>query len=195
MKKIDFINKYGEEAYKKRLEKKKQYYQDNKDKLAEYKEQYYQEHKEQIAEYNKQHYQENKEKWKQYCQEHKEGITEYQKQYRQENKDKFAEYHKQYRQTQTGRANYLYSTYMTADRNANRQFTAPPITSSYIVDRIFTSTCTYCGESDWSKLGCDRIDNNLPHQEGNVVCCCGKCNVERNNMSVEEFMKKREVSV
>lgn len=168
MKKIDFINKYGEEAYKSYLEKVKLCRQKHKEQVAEYNKQYYQDNKKKFAEHNKQYYQEHKEDW--------------------------AEYNKQYRQTPKGRAIKLYNAYMTADNNANREFTAPPITSSYIVDRIFTSTCTYCGESDWTKLGCDRIDNSLPHQEGNVVCCCGKCNVERNNMSVEEFIKKKEVS-
>lgn len=168
MRKSEFIEKYGEEAYKSHLEKVKQYYQDNKGHITEHRKQYRQENKDKFVAYNKQ--------------------------YKQEHKEQIIKQKKQYQQTPRGRASNLCSSYMQADNNANRQFTTPPITSSYIVDRIFTSTCTYCGESDWTKLGCDRIDNNLPHQEGNVVCCCGKCNSERSSMAFEEFMKKKEAS-
>ena len=49
--------------------------------------------------------------------------------------------------------------------------------------------CIYCGESDWHKLGCDRIDNSKPHSTDNIVCSCKDCNWIRNaNFSFEEML-------
>ena len=62
------------------------------------------------------------------------------------------------------------------------------LTAQWIMDYIFTKKCVYCGESDWKKLGCDRIDNSKPHTEDNVVCCCGECNTKRGTKEFEEFL-------
>jgi hypothetical protein len=35
--------------------------------------------------------------------------------------------------------------------------------------------------------GIDRINPSLGYVVGNVVPCCARCNVAKNNMSVEEF--------
>lgn len=63
------------------------------------------------------------------------------------------------------------------------------VTKEWILENIFNGqVCVYCGESDWTKLGCDRIDNSKPHTPDNVVCSCVKCNKARGSrMSVEEF--------
>ena len=62
-----------------------------------------------------------------------------------------------------------------------------------MIENIFKSSCVYCGDTNWEHLGCDRINNNLPHTTDNVICACGLCNVERqfNRMSVEEFIEYR----
>ena len=62
------------------------------------------------------------------------------------------------------------------------------IEGEWIVDNIFSKECVYCGENDWRKLGCDRIDNSKPHTMDNVVPCCKRCNtIKSNKFSVEEM--------
>lgn len=67
------------------------------------------------------------------------------------------------------------------------------ITSKWIVENIFSGQkCVYCGDQDWTHLGCDRIDNTKPHTPDNVVCSCGLCNIERgDNYTVEDFKQYR----
>ena len=48
--------------------------------------------------------------------------------------------------------------------------------AKWIVDNIYSKTCTHCGESDWHKLGCNRLDNTKPHTKDNVEPCCQHCN-------------------
>lgn len=174
--------------YYNNVERQKQHYQKNREKKLEYQKQRYQEHKEEISEYNKQHYQSNRDialkRQKQYYQDNKEEIIERQKQYYKDNKEEIAEYHKQYYSTQNGRSIMLDNAYKQEDKKYGRENN---IAAQYIVDNIFTNKCIYCGESDWEKLGCDRIDNSIGHIESNVVCCCTKCNKERGTKSFEEF--------
>lgn len=49
----------------------------------------------------------------------------------------------------------------------------------------------YCGECNWTKLGCDRIDNAKGHTKDNVITACWECNDLRGRMklSVEDFYK------
>ena len=188
------------------LQQQKHYRQEHKETIAEQKKHYRQEHKETIAEWQKQWYQDNREdvlkQQKQYYQEHKKEKTEYQKQhyqdnkdtilelqkqYRQNNKDAIAERQKQYYQTPNGRASSLVSGYRRADKNANRGECT--LTAQWIIDNIFSGQkCIFCGESDWEKLGCDRIDNSLPHTPNNVNPCCDECNKKRGKKEFEEFL-------
>lgn len=64
------------------------------------------------------------------------------------------------------------------------------LTPEWIIDNIFTHKCHYCGEDDWEKLGCDRIDNSLPHTPENVVPCCAKCNIKRGTMNYQKFFNQ-----
>ena len=127
---------------------------------------------------------------KQYYREHKEAILEQQKQYRQEHKEYYTEYMeqymKQYNKTPTGRASYLLGDYRWADKNANRGECT--LTAKWIIDNIFTQPCHWCGETDWIKLGCDRIDNDKPHTPDNVNPCCEECNIKRGRKTYEEFL-------
>lgn len=83
MTKKEFIERYGEEAYRMKLEWHKQY-----------KKQYRETHKEQVRERKKQyreiHKDELKERSKQYYQQHKEEIKEQVRQYKRKNKCMFA---------------------------------------------------------------------------------------------------------
>ena len=148
------------------------------------------ERKQAKREYLKQRYQINKEKIleqkKQYYQDNKEKRVEYAKQRYQTNKEKIAEQQKQYNQTSMRRAKNLVSSYNQTDKQMGRGECT--LTAQWIVKHIFSQKCLYCGESDWRKLGCDRIDNSLPHTEDNVVPCCGDCNTKRGTKTFEEFL-------
>ena len=48
--------------------------------------------------------------------------------------------------------------------------------AQWIVDNIYSKPCSHCGETDWHKLGCNRLDNSKPHTRDNVESCCFKCN-------------------
>jgi len=67
--------------------------------------------------------------------------------------------------------------------------------AQWILNNIYSKQCIYCGESDWKKLGCDRIDNTKPHTKDNVVCSCWKCNNERQKQTFEEFYKNKQKKI
>ena len=142
-------------------------------------------------EYHKQYYQKNKEKLKlfhkQYYLENKEKLKDYYKQYYQENKEKAKDNYKQYTKTPIGRALYLLNAYKRDDKKYNRG--KGDLTANWIVENIFSKPCHYCGETDWRNMGCDRIDNTLPHTKANVVPCCTECNRKKGKKSYEEWMK------
>lgn len=72
------------------------------------------------------------------------------------------------------RAKYLLYNYKKEDKLYGREL--PDFDSKWIVENIFTKPCK-CGESDWHKLGCDRIDNSIGHIKSNVVSSCLHCNM------------------
>ena len=111
----------------------------------------------------------------------KEKHRQEQKLYYEKNKDLIKErnknrkktYNKDYIKTQIGRAWNLISAYNQSDKKHNRG--RGNLTAQWIVENIFSSKCK-CGETDWHKLGCNRVNNDLPHTTDNVVCCCTECN-------------------
>jgi hypothetical protein len=66
---------------------------------------------------------------------------------------------------------------------------------------ITSQKCFYCGlepsninkskgnNGDYIYSGIDRLDNTKGYIEGNVVSCCWKCNKNKNNMNVDDFLK------
>lgn len=64
------------------------------------------------------------------------------------------------------------------------------LTPHWIVNYIFSKPCSHCGESDWNKVGCNRIDDAKPHTKDNVEPCCMKCN--RKMARPNARIKKRE---
>ena len=167
MRKSEYIEKFGEEAWQLKIEKAKQYRKEHQEMYKNIYSKYYSKHKE-----------ERKKKSSEYYNEHIEHRKEYKKAYTEE-----------YLKTQKGRASNLLCGYRRDDINSN--YGKCTLTKEWVIEHIFNSKCIYCGETDWLKLGCDRIDNNLPHTPENCVCACYKCNCERNNkkMSFEEFIK------
>ena len=86
--------------------------------------------------------------------------------------------------TKEGRAYTQIKDYKREDKKYNRG--GIDLTVPWFIRNIYTK-CIYCGETDWKKLGCDRIDNNLPHTMENVVPCCLDCNNKRKRKPFEEF--------
>ncbi len=119
----------------------------------------------------------------------KEERKEYDHQRYLKNKKKMLAQNKQYRETQIGRANRLIICYKFVDKKYNRGECT--LTAKWITENIFTKHCAHCGETDWHKIGCNRIDNNLPHTPDNVEPCCMKCNsaLNANNLNRNEFGK------
>lgn len=92
------------------------------------------------------------------------------------NKEKELIRHKEYVKTPMGRASYLVAAYKREDAKYNRGECT--LTARWVVENIFTKPCVHCGETDWHKLGCNRLDNSKPHTIDNVEPCCGKCNLK-----------------
>lgn len=176
MKKSEIIDRYGVEEYERRKEQMRRYHAENREKRVKQMRQYHAEHKKEIAEQMRQYYAENKEQARQYYAENKEERTVYQR---------------QYNSTPIGRANYLASGYRQSDKKKGFLNVENQVDNNFILNNIFNSSCIYCGESDWVKLGCDRIDNTKPHTIDNVVCSCWDCNNERKAMPFDEFMRMK----
>lgn len=88
------------------------------------------------------------------------------------------------------RAKNLVSDYKWHDVNTHGFNDEVDFDGQWIVDNIFDKGCIYCGETDWRKLGCDRIDNTKPHTKDNVVPCCTRCNKLRSNKFTVDEMKE-----
>ena len=132
---------------------------------------------EKFKEYQKEYYKANKEK-----------ICKRVKNYKDSHKTECTNWYKEYRKTPKGRAHYLAMGYNAKD--LKYRGIKGEMTSDFILKNIFTSKCVYCGESDWSKLGCDRIDNSQIHTPNNVVCCCYNCNTKRQTTPFYDFLIK-----
>lgn len=178
IKKADYIERFGEEAWAREAAKR-----------SEYGKQQYQKHKGRVAERNKQWREERPDYHKQWKEEH----PDYDKQWRKEHPDYYRQYSIQRRKTKQGRANQLRSRYIETDKK--KGFPADQIIdTNWIIENIFNTPCIYCGESDWRKLGADRIDNTKGHTPDNVVCSCWNCNKERGDkFTPDEFIHYRKL--
>ncbi|MBR2558606.1 MAG: hypothetical protein IKE95_09630 [Methanobrevibacter sp.] len=108
----------------------------------------------------------------------REKSKEHQKIYYETHKEIINEKAKiEYRENQLRRAYVLLHEYNRADELNNRG--KGDLTEQWIVDNIFTKSCK-CGETDWRKLGCNRLDNSKPHTMDNVEPCCKNCNSKHN---------------
>lgn len=94
------------------------------------------------------------------------------------NKQQHCEYMRNRRKTLIGRAEHLLAAYNAADQK--RRSCTGDLTAQWIVENIFSKSCAHCGETDWTKIGCNRIDNSLPHTKDNVEPCCEECNHKLN---------------
>ena len=66
-------------------------------------------------------------------------------------------------------------------------------------EKLIKQCCFYCGKEPQDKKylngiknikanGIDRIDSSKGYEIGNVVACCTKCNMAKNDMSKEDFL-------
>ena len=152
------------------------------EKRKEYQREWYQKNKAKKAEQKRKNRAANREEYNEY-------NREYAKTWRESNKEHWLSWKKDYENTESGRASKLCSNYKSDDRIKSRG--ECDLTTEWVLGHIVKSSCVYCGESDYLKLGCDRIDNNLPHTQENCVCACWDCNNDRQKkgMSVEEYIK------
>lgn len=111
---------------------------------------------------------------KQYRQEHKEANNKAQKRWKKLNPDKVKEWQRKYFKTPMGRAIRLLNGYKQKDELYNRGECT--LTAQWIVENIFTKPCAHCGKTGWEIIGCNRINNSLPHTPENVEPCCFECN-------------------
>lgn len=114
-----------------------------------------------------------------------EKKKEWSKRYIQENKDRINAYRREWRKTKYGRASQLLDGYKYKDRLYNRG--EVDFDAQWIVDNIFSKPCAHCGETDWTKIGCNRLDNSKPHTKDNVEPCCLDCN---NKLNYDERRKR-----
>lgn len=99
----------------------------------------------------------------------------------QKNKESVLKKQKCYRKTPMGRACHLISGYAVQDKRKGFEKSID-FDAKWIVDNIFSKPCPYCGETDWRKLGCNRINEDLPHTKDNVEPCCYDCNTKKLRM-------------
>lgn len=125
---------------------------------------------------------ENQKKWRaahpdymsEYRQANKEKIAEQTAEYYQNNRDRIAEFMSEYQSTPKGRAVNLVGTYKQEDNKYNRGECT--LTADWIIEHIFTQPCAHCGKTGWKIIGCNRLNNSLPHTPDNVEPCCAECN-------------------
>lgn len=187
----DYYQKHKDEIVVKKAAYDVEYYIKNKEKIAAKHAEYYQKHKDEVlaknAEYRANHKEEKAAYDVEYRAKNKEKMAAYRAECYQKNKDKILANNAEYRSTPFGRAKYLELNYKRLDEEKNRGECT--LTAEWIEENIFTSVCHYCGETDWHKLGCDRIDNTKPHTPENCVPCCKHCNDKKNITTYEEFMR------
>lgn len=79
----------------------------------------------------------------------------------------------------------LYESYRRSDKRKGMKCTTTP---AWIRDNILEKPCYYCGSTE--RIGCDRLDNSKAHTPENVVPCCCRCNLIRNDHFTPEQMKQ-----
>jgi hypothetical protein len=91
--------------------------------------------------------------------------------------------------------NLLYGRYKDKAKERNLEFAL----NKHDFKKLTEMSCYYCGtdphyviksrsgNGDYIYTGIDRLDSSKGYIDGNVVPCCGRCNVAKNNFTVEEF--------
>ena len=58
-------------------------------------------------------------------------------------------------------------------------------------DQLVKQPCTFCGLQEDEYIGIDRINNDpsIGYVQGNVQACCTTCNMMRQGVNVNDFLK------
>lgn len=145
-------------------------------------------------------------------QKHKEYYKKRSKDYNENNTGKVIEYRKKYyertHEEQKAKSREYYHRDLDKSRAKNRERSVMPATRfrqgieaarkrELVWDltfeqysEIISKPCHYCGKdlTDQKGSSLDRIDNNLGYTLGNVLPCCGDCNVVKNDvLTVQEM--------
>jgi 5-methylcytosine-specific restriction endonuclease McrA len=143
---------------------------------------------------------EHREKARQYSckryREHKKELREYFHKWYIEHEDEYRKYLNQYQNNKyktdpVFRAIQIFNVYKQRDKRKGIMPDNPadyPTKEEYV--QMLQQPCVFCGETDWHKIGLDRIDSSLGHIRGNLQPCCGSCNSKKNNMANEEFKQR-----
>lgn len=117
-------------------------------------------------------------------------TTEYNKNYNSTHKEKRAAYRAWMKENDM---NYNATAKIRRYRQSDLQYNRGEctLTPEWFIEKIYHKSCVYCGETDWHKLGTDRIDNSKPHTPDNVVCCCKDCNQYRQRRDFVEYFRER----
>lgn len=62
------------------------------------------------------------------------------------------------------------------------------VSDEKLIKLLSEKRCFYCG-MDWIKTGIDRIINEKDYEDGNMVTCCKTCNIMKNTISLDFFIK------
>ena len=182
-----------EEKKLRKKESQKKYREKNKEKVHESTKKWKKEHKESVKEYDKKYRERHKKdvqkRIKKWFEENKEKAYESHKKWLEQNPEYQKAYDKNRRKTKIGRAENLLRIYKQSDKKNNRGECT--LTAKWIVDNIFSKQCSHCDENDWTKIGCNRLNNKLPHTPENVEPCCFKCNAKLRGKDIIEEQSKQ----
>lgn len=159
-------------------------------------------HKETCEFYKKNHIENKLEKWCKACSKkyanawaknNSEKRKESHNKWRQKNPEKVKTYNKNFRERNKERLKKLaktdkirYSSLKSAAKRRSLEFNL----SFEEYQKLLKQKCFYDG-AELNKLGyaLDRVDNSKGYVLENVVPCCTKCNVAKNNMSQQSFLE------
>ena len=212
MNKQEIIEKYGIDRYELYMQKQKQYREEHKNdpdykrRRKDIQKRYREKNADKIIEYasDPKNREKAKLRAKKWYESHKEYAIKRSSDYinsnpevKKRSQSNYRKNHKEkirvYNNSMNGRAVRQAIAYKRSDHKCNRGEST--ITYDYILNNIYTQPCFYCGETDWTKLGCDRIDNTLPHTPDNCVCSCYKCNTKRGKQDFKTFCEKIGVDI
>jgi len=97
------------------------------------------------------------------------------------------------------------ASYKTQDINKNK-YNDDNITQEQTVEKLVASKlkCYYCKCNmklfyskvrDMEQWTLDRIDNDLPHQDENVIVSCLKCNLQRRRQNKDKFLFTKQLKI
>jgi hypothetical protein len=97
------------------------------------------------------------------------------------------------------------ASYKAQDINKNK-YEENNITQEQTIEKLVCSKlkCYYCSCNmfifynkvrDSEQWTLDRIDNDLPHQNNNVIVCCLRCNLQRRRQNKDKFLFTKQLKI